>query len=101
MSDQGESKGISPRSLIQEHPQSDSIFYVDGIRTLDQVFPPKGGVSTSVSTNTIFTGVKFDYNKHCHLQFFQYAQVNQENTPANSQAIRTYGFICVGPSGNI
>ena len=28
------------------------------------VFPPKGGFFTLASTHTIFTGVKFDYNKH-------------------------------------
>ena len=29
------------------------------------LFPPKGGVSTSVNTRTILIAVSFDYNKHC------------------------------------
>ena len=41
------------------------------------MLPPKGGVYASVIPRTILTGVKFDYNKHCRLQFEQYAQVQQ------------------------
>ena len=32
-------------------------------------FPPKGGVSTSVITCTILTGVQFDKNKHWQIKF--------------------------------
>jgi hypothetical protein len=28
-------------------------------------FPPKGGVSQTISPRTIFTGVQLDFNKHC------------------------------------
>ena len=42
-----------------------------------KTFPPKGGVSTSVSTCTILTGLQFDYNKYCQIKFGQYAQVHQ------------------------
>ena len=65
------------------------------------IFPPKDIFSKSDIPCTIFTGVKFDYNKHCQLQFNQYSQVLQENTPTNSQAVRTSGSIFLGPAGNI
>ena len=43
-------------------------------------FTPGGGVSTSVIPCIILTEVNFDYNRHCQLQFGQYAKLNQENT---------------------
>ena len=47
------------------------------------VFPPKGGVST-ISPRILITGVKFDYTKHCKLPFGAYAQV-QEVVASSSQ----------------
>ena len=64
-------------------------------------FPPKGGVSASISPRTFITGVKLDYNCHCKLAFGAYAQVHEENLPTNSQQARTLGAICLGPSGNL
>ena len=64
-------------------------------------FPPKGGVSDSLSPRTLLTGVKFDYNCHCKVVFGAYAQVYEENLPTNSQQARTLGAICLGPSGNL
>ena len=64
-------------------------------------FPPKGGVSASISPHTLLTGVKFDYNCHCKLAFGAYAQVHEETFSTNSQQARTMGAICLGPSGNL
>ena len=64
-------------------------------------FPPKGGVSESISLRTLLTGLKFDYNFHCKIEFGAYAQVNEENLPKNSQQARTLDVICLGPSGNL
>ena len=64
-------------------------------------FPPKGGVSDSISPRTLLTRVKFDYNCHCKLAIGAYAQVHEENFPTNSQQARTLGAICLGPSGNL
>ena len=64
-------------------------------------FPPKGGVSASISPHTLLTGVKFDYNCHCKLEFGAYTQVNEENLPTNIQQARTLGAICLGLSGNL
>ena len=64
-------------------------------------FPPKGGVSSTVSPHNIMTGIQFDYNKHCKLQFGSYVQAHQEPSPTNNQAARTVGAICLGPTGNI
>lgn len=64
-------------------------------------FPPKGGMSVSISPQTLLTGVKFDYNTHCKLAFGAYAQVHKEHLPTNSQKARTVGAICLGPAGNL
>ena len=64
-------------------------------------FPPKGGVSESISPHTLLTGVRFDYNYHCKLAFGAYAQVHEEIFPKNSQQALTLGAMCLGPSGNL
>jgi hypothetical protein len=64
-------------------------------------FPPKGGVSTTLSPRNIMTGIQFDYNKHCQLPFGSYVQAHEEPRPTNTQAARTVGAICLGPTGNI
>ena len=64
-------------------------------------FPPKGGVSTTLSPRNIMTGIQFDYNKHCQLPFGSYVQAHEEPNPTNTQAARTVGAICLGPTGNI
>ena len=64
-------------------------------------FPPKGGVSTELSPRYIMTGIQFDYQKHCQLQFGSYVQAHEEPDPTNTQAARTVGAICLGPTGNM
>ncbi len=64
-------------------------------------FPPKGGVSTTLSPRNILTGIQFDFNKHCKLPFGSYVQAHQEPSPSNTQTARTVGAICLGPTGNI
>ena len=48
-------------------------------------FPPKGGISTSVSPQTIMTCMHFDYKKHCQLPFSTYVQAHEEPTLSNMQ----------------
>ena len=62
-------------------------------------FPPKGGVST-ISPQSLITGIKFDYTKYFQLSFEYYAQVHEENQPTNTQQLQTIGTICLGPTGN-
>jgi Reverse transcriptase (RNA-dependent DNA polymerase) len=64
-------------------------------------FPPKGGVSTNLSPRSIMTGIQFDFKKHCQLQFGSYVQAHEEPSPTNTQAARTVGAICLGPTGNL
>ena len=44
-------------------------------------FPPKGGVSSTLSPRNLTTSIQFEYNKHCKLQFGSYVQANQEPSP--------------------
>ncbi len=39
-------------------------------------FPPKGGVSSTLSPRNIMTGIQFDYRKHYRLQFGSYVQAH-------------------------
>ena len=64
-------------------------------------FPPKGGLSDTISPKTIMTGETLNFKQHLRLQIGQYCQVHEEDTPRNSQFPRTKGAICLGPSGNI
>ena len=64
-------------------------------------FPPKGGVSENISPRGIMTGIQFDYGKHCRLPFGSYVQAHEEPNPTNTQAARTVGAICLGPTGNM
>jgi hypothetical protein len=38
-------------------------------------FPAKGGISSRLSPRTVLTGERFDYNKHCCIDFGAYAKV--------------------------
>jgi len=64
-------------------------------------FPPKGGVSPTISPRSLITGVPLDYKKHCQLAFGSYAQTHEEPDPTNSLNTRTVGAICLGPTGNL
>jgi hypothetical protein len=63
-------------------------------------FPTKGGISDTLSPKMIMSGETLDYKKHLSLQVGQYCQVQEEDTPCNSQSPRTKGAISLGPSGN-
>lgn len=43
---------------------------------------PKGGISM-IAPRTLMTGVHIDLNKHCAMQFGEYAQVKQNNLPVS------------------
>ena len=65
-------------------------------------FPPKGGISNTLSPQAIVTGLSPNAERHCRLPFGAYAQVHADNTQSNSAMIsRTIGAICLGPTGNI
>ena len=63
-------------------------------------FPPKGGVSKTLSPRNIITGSKLDYNKHCLIELGQYAQVVEEPDPTNSIKECTTGAIALGCAHN-
>jgi hypothetical protein len=65
-------------------------------------FPPKGGISPTLSPQTILTQIRIDHDKHCWLLFGAYAQVHAEHTPTNNaMESRTVGGVSLGPTGNI
>ena len=64
-------------------------------------FPPRGGVSDTMSPKEIMSGEKLDFKKHLALQFGQYCQVHEEEMPRNGMSARTKGAISLGPSGNL
>jgi hypothetical protein len=78
-----------------------TIHIVLNVVKLLNLFPTKGGVSETLSHNTIMSGETLDYKKHLSLQIGQYCQVHEEDHPHNSQLARTKGAISLGPSGNM
>jgi hypothetical protein len=65
-------------------------------------FPPKGGVSPTLSPQAIFTGISPNAEKYCSIPFGGYAQVHVEVNPSNDVMIaRTVGGISLGPTRNI
>jgi hypothetical protein len=64
-------------------------------------FPTKRGISNTLSPKTIMSGETLDYKRHLSLQVGQYCQVHKEDTPRNSQSLRTKGAILLGSSGNL
>jgi len=43
------------------------------------MFPPIDGVSDKLSSRAIVTGMTFDYNAHCHVEFGAYVQTHKEH----------------------
>jgi hypothetical protein len=63
-------------------------------------FPPKIGVSKTVSPRTIMTGTALDFNKHCQTPFGAYAEVHEDRNITNTMSERTQPAICLGPTAN-
>jgi hypothetical protein len=55
------------------------------------MFPPRDGISKTISPRGIIHGLTVDYNKHCQLEFGSYAQVDGEHD--NSMQTCTTGAI--------
>jgi hypothetical protein len=70
---------------------SHSVFWLN-------VFPPSDGISKTLSPRTLVVGLNVDYNKHCRLEFGEYAQVHEEHD--KSMVTRTTGAIALRPTGN-
>ena len=60
-------------------------------------FPPKDGVSTTISPRSLITGMKIDYNKHCRIECGAYAQTHEEHS--NDMGARTVGAIALRTKG--
>eukprot|EP00957_Ditylum_brightwellii_P023206 1751211-Ditylum_brightwellii.AAC.1 len=63
-------------------------------------FPPKSGVSTTLSPRAIITGTILNIKNQCCIPFEVYTQICKEES--NSVATEsTLGTICLGPVGNV
>lgn len=60
------------------------------------MFPLKGGISTTESPSELVLNRKLDYNKHCQLEFGEYVQTHEESD--NTTRSRTVGAIATRPS---
>ena len=61
-------------------------------------FPPKDGISDTMSPRTIVTGLTLDYDQHCQYAFGEYVQAHEEHD--NSMKTRTVGTLAMRPTGN-
>jgi hypothetical protein len=89
------------RLPFERIPKLMTIHIVLNVVKLLNFFPNKGGVSDTLSPNTIMSGETLDFKKHLSLQIGKYCQVHEEDTPQNSQVDRTKGAISLDPSGNL
>ena len=64
-------------------------------------FTSRGGISSTITSQVLITGVGLDHNKHCQLEFGEYVQVYKENNPTNSMQPRTTGAIALGSAYNL
>jgi hypothetical protein len=82
-------------------PKLMTIQIIFNVIKLLNFIPTKGGVSDTLSPNTIMYGETLEYKKHLSLQLGQYCQVHEEDNPRNSHIDRTKGAIYLGPSCNL
>jgi hypothetical protein len=52
-------------------------------------FPPKSGVSDTLSLRTIMTGLSLSFKQHCKVNFGAYIETHEENKPTNTLKERT------------
>jgi hypothetical protein len=64
-------------------------------------FPPKGGISSTLSPRAIVAGLAPNAEKHCKIPFGAYAQVHADAQNNSAMISRTVGAISLGPTGNI
>jgi hypothetical protein len=50
-------------------------------------FPPKGGISSTLSPRMILHKVNWDYNKHCAIPFGSYVQALDDPPPAKKNTL--------------
>ena len=55
------------------------------------MFPPRDGISKTISPRGIIHGLTVDYNKHCQLEFGSYAQVDEEHDNLMQTAAKLAG----------
>ena len=63
-----------------------------------RAFPHHDGISTTIITRDIITGMNLDYNCHCKHQYGDYVQNNEKHNSTMSP--RTIGDISMLPTGN-
>ena len=79
-----------PSRLVIEMAKA-SIFWLNGM-------PPNDSFGSGLSPQTIVTGQKLDYNRHCRYQLGEYAQTHEQHD--NSMNPRTVGALALRPTGN-
>ena len=79
-----------PARLVVEMAKA-SIFWLNGM-------PPKDSFGNRLSPQTIVTGQKLDYNRHCRYQLGEYVQTHEQHD--NSMNPRTVGALALCPMGN-
>ena len=71
----------------------------NAVRMID-AFPPKSGVSGTLSPRNIATGKGVNHKMHFKLPFGDHAQAHEHEEPRNSVKERTLGAISSGPIDN-
>jgi hypothetical protein len=61
-------------------------------------FPPRDGISPTLSPRALVVGTGIDYTKHCKLEYGTYVHAHEEHD--NGMGPRTVGAIAMRPTGN-
>ena len=80
---------VPPRMVVEL--ASREVFWLNA-------FPPRGGISTTLSPRAIVTGQTVHHDRHCKYEFGQYVQTHEPHD--NTMAPRTVGAIALRPTGN-
>ena len=81
-------------------PSLMTIHAIINIGKMLNYFLTKVGVSNKIISRDILNGENLDYEKYLRLQYGEYSQVHENETPCNSKKAITQGAICIGPCGN-
>ena len=47
-------------------------------------YPPNGGIYNTITTCIFYTGIKIDYRKYNRVDFGDYRQTNEDESPTNT-----------------
>ena len=86
---------------LQKNPKQNDLQHVRKHSFWLNTLPVNSGMSCTISTQTLMTGNKIDFNKNCKIEFGAYVEAYEKKFPLNSTQSHTEPVICLGPIGKL